>query len=99
MTGKTVRAAHEHPQADGPAPFTTLVELTFQKKKVERWIRFGRKSYEQIVDRRRSVVGFTPDSDPPSVWWTPMLAFRSWRGVSDECSTPCVSGIVQAGGR
>lgn len=28
MTGKTVRAAHEHPQADGPAPFTTLVELT-----------------------------------------------------------------------
>ncbi|TBN12854.1 glycosidase, partial [Agrobacterium cavarae] len=32
MTGKTVRAAHEHPQADGPAPFTTLVELTFQKK-------------------------------------------------------------------
>ena len=26
--------------------------------------------------------------DPPSFWWTPMLAFRSWRGVSDECSTP-----------
>ena len=38
-------------------------------------------------------------SDPPSFQWTPMLAFRSWRGVSDECSTPGVSGIVQAGGR
>lgn len=35
----------------------------------------------------------------PSFRWTPMLAFRSWRGVSDECSTPGVSGIVQAGGR
>ena len=34
--------------------------------------------------------------DPPSFQWTPMLAFRSWRGVSDECSTPGVSGIVQA---
>ena len=39
------------------------------------------------------------DGDPPSFQWTPMLAFRSWRGVSDECSTPGVSGIVQAGGR
>jgi integrase len=37
--------------------------------------------------------------DPPPFRWTPMLAFRSWRGVSDECSTPGVSGIVQAGGR
>ena len=38
-------------------------------------------------------------SDPPSVWWTPMLAFRSWRGVSDECSTPELSGFFQARGR
>ncbi len=37
--------------------------------------------------------------DPPSVWWTPMLAFRSWRGVSDECSTPELSGFFQARGR
>ena len=69
MTGKTVRAAHEHPQADGPAPFTTLVELTFQKKKVERWIRFGRKSFEQIIDRRRSIVGFAPESIFAFVRW------------------------------
>lgn len=38
-------------------------------------------------------------ADPPSVWWTPMLAFRSWRGVSDECSTPELSGFFQARGR
>lgn len=38
-------------------------------------------------------------ADPPSFQWTPMLAFWSWRGVSDECSTPGVSGIVKAGGR
>ena len=69
MTGKTVRAAHEHPQADGPAPFTTLVELTFQKRKVERWIRFGRKSFEQIIDRRRSLIGFAPESIFAFVRW------------------------------
>jgi long-chain acyl-CoA synthetase len=35
--------------------------------------------------------------DPPSVWWTPMLAFRSWRGVSNECGeAPGISGVVQA---
>lgn len=39
------------------------------------------------------------NGDPPSVWWTPMLAFRSWRGVSDECSTPELSGFFQARGR
>lgn len=69
MTGKTVRAAHEHPQPDGPAPFTTLVELTFQKKKVEYWIRFGRKSFEQIIDRRRSLIGFAPESIFAFVRW------------------------------
>ena len=35
--------------------------------------------------------------DPPSILWTPMLAFRSWRGVSDECrEAPDISGVVQA---
>ena len=43
--------------------------------------------------------GAFEDNDPPPFEWTPMLAFRSWRGVSDECSTPGVSGIVQARGR
>ena len=69
MIGRAGRGAHEHPLADGPAPFTTLVELTFQKRKVERWIRFGRKSFEQIIDRRRSLVGFAPESTFAFVRW------------------------------
>lgn len=68
MTRRARRSAHGRPLPDGPAPFT-LVELTFQKQKVERWIRFGRKSYEQIIDRRRSVVGFSPDSIFAFVRW------------------------------
>lgn len=69
MTDKTGRAAQQHLQADRPAPFTTLVELTFQKKKVERWIRFGRKSFEQIIDRHRSLIGFAPESIFAFVRW------------------------------
>ena len=53
MTRSAHRGAHGRPLPDGPAPFTTLVELTFDKRKVEHWIRFGRKSYEQILDRRQ----------------------------------------------
>ena len=62
MSGRSSRHAHGRPLPDGPAPFTTLVELTFQKQKIEHWIRFGRKSYEQIIDRRRSIVGFAPET-------------------------------------
>ena len=69
MTRRAHRSAHGRPLPDGPAPFTTLVELTFEKRKVEHWIRFGRKSYEQIIDRRRSVVGFAPDSIFAFVRW------------------------------
>jgi hypothetical protein len=69
MTGNAARRAHGRPLPDGPAPFTTLVELTFQQQKVEHWIRFGRKSYEQILDRRRSVVGFAPNSVFAFVRW------------------------------
>lgn len=69
MSGKASRRAHGRPLPDGPAPFTTLVELTFQKQKVEHWIRFGRKSYEQILDRRRSIVGFAPESIFAFVRW------------------------------
>ena len=69
MTRRAHRSAHGRPLPDGPAPFTTLVELTFEKRKVEHWIRFGRKSYEQIIDRRRSVVGFAPGSVFAFVRW------------------------------
>lgn len=69
MTGNAARRTPGRPLPDGPAPFTTLVDLTFDKRKVEHWIRFGRKSYEQIIDRRRSVVGFAPESVFAFVRW------------------------------
>ncbi|MBC7152857.1 MAG: DUF2840 domain-containing protein [Rhizobium sp.] len=69
MTGKPVRRMHGRPLPDEPAPFTTLVELTFHKQKVEHWIRFGRKNYERILDRRRSIVGFAPNSIFAFVRW------------------------------
>jgi hypothetical protein len=69
MTGKAVRRMHGRPLPDEPPPFTTLVELTFQKQKVEHWIRFGRKHYERIIDHRRSVVGFAPNSIFAFVRW------------------------------
>ena len=69
MTRRAHRSAHGRPLPDGPAPFATLVDLTWRQKKIEHWIRFGCKSYEQILDRHRSVVGFAPDSIFAFVRW------------------------------
>lgn len=55
--------------SNAPAPATTLVELTFKKQQIEHWIRFGHKSYERLLDRRRSLVGFAPDSIFAFVRW------------------------------
>jgi hypothetical protein len=68
----TVRAAPRErggPAPSSPAPFTTLVELTWIEKKIENWIRFGHETYEQILDRRRRVIGFPPDSAFAFVRW------------------------------
>ena len=40
-----------------PSDGLTHVELTWIEKKVEHWIRFGREAHEQILDRRRRIVG------------------------------------------
>lgn len=48
----------------------THVELTWIEKKIEFWIRFGRESAEQILDRRRRVVSFAPDNVFAFVRWT-----------------------------
>lgn len=38
--------------------------------------------------------------DPPPVWWAPMLAFRSWRGVSDKrYPSGLPRGLQARGGR
>lgn len=52
-----------------PAPFTTLVELTWRERKIEHWIRFGREVHDQILDRRRRIVGFAPSSVFAFVRW------------------------------
>jgi len=55
--------------ASGPAVALTQVELTWIEKKIERWIRFGRAVEETILDRRRRVLSFGPDSVFAFVRW------------------------------
>ncbi|OYX06801.1 MAG: glycosidase [Rhizobiales bacterium 32-66-8] len=47
----------------------TYVELTWIEKKIEYWIRFGREAHEQILDRRRRVVSFRPNTVFAFVRW------------------------------
>lgn len=47
----------------------TRVELTWIEKQIENWIRFGRVVEDKILDRRRRVVGFAPNS---------LFAFVRW---------------------
>jgi Protein of unknown function (DUF2840) len=47
----------------------TEVELYWQKGRVERWIRFGKITQERIIDRRRRVVSFSPESIFAFVRW------------------------------
>jgi hypothetical protein len=47
----------------------TAGDLLWLEKRIERWIRFGRIAEETIVDRRRRIVGFEPDS---------VFAFARW---------------------
>ncbi len=47
----------------------TRVELTWVEKQIENWIRFGRVVEDTILDRRRRVVSFAPNS---------LFAFVRW---------------------
>lgn len=47
----------------------TRVELLWLKNRVERWIRFGHIAEETILDRRRRIVSFAPDSVFAFVRW------------------------------
>lgn len=72
-----------------PPSFTTLVELTWREKRVEYWIRFGRQSYEQVLDRHRRLVGFAPGS---------IFAFTRW-AANDYGTVLSRIDIVRAVGR
>jgi hypothetical protein len=56
-------AAHCSPDA------LTDVELTWLEKRVEHWIRFGRDVGETIIDRRRRVLSFAPNTIFAFVRW------------------------------
>ncbi|MGV6876551.1 DUF2840 domain-containing protein [Pseudochelatococcus sp. B33] len=47
----------------------TDVELTWIEQKIEFWIRFGCEAHEQILDRRRRIVSFRPNSIFAFVRW------------------------------
>jgi hypothetical protein len=47
----------------------THVELTWVEKQIEHWIRFGHVAEEKILDRRRRVVSFVPNSVFAFVRW------------------------------
>lgn len=47
----------------------THVELTWVKKRMENWIRFGRTIEEHVIDRQHRVVSFAADSVFAFVRW------------------------------
>jgi hypothetical protein len=69
MTGIAAPRMRSSAAPASPPPSTTLVELTWIEKKTENWIRFGRDIHEQILDRRRRVIGFAPNSTFAFVRW------------------------------
>ena len=58
-------ASSSHPRTVG----LTHVELTWIEKKIEHWLRFGRRTEEKIIDRRRSISSFKPGSIFAFVRW------------------------------
>jgi hypothetical protein len=69
MTGVAASLMRGSATPANPPPSTTLVELTWIEKTIENWIRFGRGIHEQILDRRRRVMGFAPNSVFAFVRW------------------------------
>ena len=60
---------HAAPSPVRAGPALTHVELTWIEKKIERWLRFGRRAEEKILDRRRSISSFKPGSVFAFVRW------------------------------
>jgi hypothetical protein len=47
----------------------TYVELTWVQKKIENWIRFGTSAHENILDRHRRILSFSPGAVFALVRW------------------------------
>lgn len=59
MKGVTITDVSRAQDADAAL---TFVDLTWHKQRIENRIRFGRPAGQQILDRHRRVVSFTPGS-------------------------------------
>lgn len=69
MTGAAAIHARGEPRPAAPPDDLTEVELTWIEKRIENWIRFGHEVGEQILDRRRRVLRFAPDTVFGFVRW------------------------------
>ena len=70
MTGNAAPRLRGGPlPSAGSSNDMTHVELTWIEKKIEYWIRFGREAHEQILDRRRRVISFRPNTVFAFVRW------------------------------
>ncbi|MDF2116175.1 DUF2840 domain-containing protein [Roseiarcaceae bacterium H3SJ34-1] len=69
MSDNALSPRQAAPPTNRAAIALTLVELTWIEKKIERWLRFGRRTEEKILDRRRSVSSFRPGSIFAFVRW------------------------------
>lgn len=47
----------------------TDIELIWHRQQIEHWIRFGRDVAEKIIDRRRRILSFAPNSIVAYVRW------------------------------
>ena len=54
-----------------PSDSLTHVELIWIEKQIEHWICFGHEAAEQILDRRRRILSFAPNS---------VFAYARWTG-------------------
>ncbi|WP_323993261.1 DUF2840 domain-containing protein [Nguyenibacter sp. L1] len=66
----------------------TTVELTWIEKRIEHWVRFGHPAEDRILDRRRRLMSFAPDS---------VFAFIRWAANDFGTVVSCID-IVRAVG-
>lgn len=69
MSSAAIRLRGGLAPSAAPSDNLTIVELTWIEKKIENWIRFGQYTYEHLLDRRRRLVGFPPESIFAFVRW------------------------------
>lgn len=69
MSSAALRSRHGLVPSALSSDNLTIVELTWVEKKIENWIRFGQYTYEHLLDRRRRLVGFPPESIFAFVRW------------------------------